>query len=45
MPRRVLVRRVALVPVAALGAAWSGGEEERYLALFPFLLPVIIWAT
>ena len=40
----LLVFVMALVPVAGLGAAWSGGEEERYLSLFPFLLPLMIWA-
>lgn len=36
---------VALVPVVGLGAAWSGGEEERYLPLYPFLLLLVIWAA
>ena len=43
--RLLLVFVMALVPVAGLGAAWSGGEEERYLALFPFLLPLVVWAA
>ena len=33
------------MPVVALGAAWSGGEEERYLPLYPFLLPLVAWAA
>ncbi len=36
---------VAMVPVMALGVAWSGGEEERYLPLYPFLFPLVVWAA
>ena len=41
----LLALGVAVVPVVWLGAAWSGGEEERYLALYPFIIPLVIWAA
>lgn len=44
--RKLLLTLVtAAVPVIWLGVAWSGGDEERYLALYPFLIPLVIWAA
>lgn len=36
----LLLLLVAVVPVVAFAAAWSGGEEERYLPLYPFAIMV-----
>ena len=41
----LLLLAIAALPVIALGASWSGGEEERYLALYPLLLLLVIWAA
>ncbi len=41
----LLLFAMAALPVIALGAAWSGGDEERYLALYPFLILLVTWAA
>jgi len=41
----LLLLLVAALPVIGLGAAWSGGEEERYLPLYPFLLLLVTWSA
>jgi hypothetical protein len=41
----LLLLCTAAVPVIWLGVAWSGGEEERYLALYPFIIPLVVWAA
>ena len=41
----LLLLLVAALPIIGLGAAWSGGEEERYLPLYPFLLLLVTWSA
>ena len=41
----LLLLLLAAAPVIGLGVAWSGGEEERYLALNPFLILLVTWAA
>ena len=42
----LLLLLLAAAPVVGLGvASRSGGEEERYLALYPFLILLVTWAA
>lgn len=41
----LLVGVAAALPVVGLGIAWTGGEEERYLPLYPFLILLVAWAA
>jgi hypothetical protein len=42
--RWLLATLAAILPALGLALVWMGGDMERYLPLYPFLMPLVAWA-